>query len=513
MNPQKHLAFWSALLLAVAVLGEPLFIGGSRECFFDDALLEKEATQATLIVHHPVLRGPVLRHDAPWEGSGCNYHNFFFDDAWPGYDGMHPNGVYRMYYLGWQCPSGLPSAPPGHAIVACYAESPDGIHWTKPNLGICSYQGIRDTNIVVDNPLLGHEFIDNFMVFRDDNPACPKEQRYKGISLYHHALWAFYSPDGIIFTLGNKVASKGVFDSLNVVFWDAIAGKYRGYVRGNHFDPKGRPTDFGGAIRDINYIESVDFLHWTEPELINFTTDPEDIALYTNCMSPYFRAPRFIIGFPTRYVERVVWNGSFEQLGGLEKRQARMKLSKRYGTTVTDCIFAVSRNGRDFARYMDAFLRPEPENGENWVYGDCYPALGFAVTPNDRVPGAPDELSMYLPTNHFTDNPAELNRYTLRMDGFASLHAGGHEVTALTKPFVYEGKDMFMNFETSAFGYMFITLIDEAGNRFPSCETFGNTTDRKVIFDDAEAVAKLSGKPVRLEFRMMDADIYSMQFR
>ena len=34
-----------------------------------------------------------------------------------------------------------------------------------------------------------------------------------------------------------------------------------------------------------------------------------------------------------------------------------------------------------------------------------------------------------------------------------------------------------------------------------------------LFFDDAEAVSKLAGKPVYLEFRMMDADVYSMQFR
>ena len=58
-----------------------------------------------------------------------------------------------------------------------------------------------------------------------------------------------------------------------------------------------------------------------------------------------------------------------------------------------------------------------------------------------------------------------------------------------------------------------MTLIDADGNRYPSCETFGDTIERKIVFDDAEAVAKLSGKPVTIEFKMWDADIYSMHFK
>ena len=109
--------------------------------------------------------------------------------------------------------------------------------------------------------------------------------------------------------------------------------------------------------------------------------------------------------------------------------------------------------------------------------------------------------------------PAQLNRYTLRMDGFASIHAGGSETIATTKFLKYEGTNLFINFETSAMGYLFVTLIDAAGNRFATCETFGNAIDRKVVFDDPEAVAAHAGKPMMVEFRMRDADVYSMQFR
>ena len=501
-------AICTGILLTSTMLAaeEGVFrIGGRRECFFDTALLDSAKTTAKLELHHPVFRGKVLSHDAPWEGSGSDYHNLFFDESWPGVDGKNPHGTYRMYYLGWQAQSGPKPAKPSHPIVACYAESADGIRWTKPVTGR-PFGDIRETNIVLDaqNHTGG---IDNFMVFRDDNPDCPAAERYKGIAKSGETLRVYPSPDGLHFTEGPVITDKGAFDSLNVVFYDPELKLYRGYIRGFH--KSADPAKNG--VRDIRMIESKDFKTWSEPRPLVFD-DGEDIPLYTNVISPYFRAPHLYIGFPTRYIERPGWNGSFEELGGKEMRQNRMKLHPRYGLTITDCAFIVSRDGLNFHRFGEAFMRPEMENGVNWVYGDCYPSRGFAITPNPIV-GCPDELSFYLFDNHWMDEASNLNRYSIRMDGFASLHAGGREEIAVTRPIVYTGSELRLNFETSALGYLYVTLVDAQGKRHASCETFGNALDRKVIFDDPGVVAANSGKPVTLEFRMRDADIYSMQFR
>ncbi len=509
----------SGILLVGMTLGAQTVIpiGHDRECFFDYYLIDKGLSTAELRIHQPVLREPVLTHDAEWEGSGCCYHNLFFDDSYKGIDGKNEKGTYRLYYKGWQSPSSEPNAKPQYPIVACYAESADGIHWVKPNLGIVDFKGSKENNIVLSAGFNHTGDIDNFMVFRDDNPECPPEMRYKGNSSCHlndaegkrvKSLRLYYSADGIHFTEGDVITTRGAFDSLNVIFWDSRAKVYRGYIRGLHSTNNPRIKN---PVRDIAYIESKDFKTWTDPKLLTFD-DGEDIPLYTNNISPYFRAPQMYIGFPTRYIERCDWNGSFEELGGKEFRQNRMKLDQRYGLAITDCIFIVSHNGKDFHRFWNAFMRPEMENDLNWLYGDCYPTLGFVVTPN-TVPGAPDELSMYANANQWSQLPAVLNRYTIRMDGFASLHAEEKEVIAATKVITYEGSDMFINFETSAMGYLYVTLIDAAGKRFASCETFGNTLDRKVVFDDPEAVKVNSGKPVTVEFRMRDADVYSMQFR
>ncbi len=516
---QTLLTIGGILMMGLAVSAQNVIpIGHDRECFFDYYLIDKGLSTAELRIHQPVLREPVLTHDAPWEGSGSDYHNLFFDADYKGIDGQNEKGTYRLYYLGWQSPSKEPNAKPYHPIVACYAESADGIHWVKPNLGLVDFNGSKENNIVLSSGYNHTGGIDNFYVFKDLNPECSPEARYKGISSCHFndaegkrviSLRLYYSADSIHFTEGDVITTKGAFDSVNIIFWDARVNLYRGYIRGFHQTNNPR---IKSPVRDIAYIESKDFKTWTDPKLLTFD-DGEDIPLYTNVINPYFRAPQIYIGFPTRYIERFDWNGSFEELGGKDFRRARMLMEKRFGLTITDCVFIVSRNGQDYHRFWEAFMRPEVENGINWLYGDCYPAVGFTVTPN-VVPGGPDELSMYANRNHWHSQlPAVLDRYSIRMDGFASLHADGKELVATTKVISYEGSDMFINFETSAMGYLYVTLIDAAGKRFASCETFGNTLDRKVIFDDPEAVKANSGKPVTIEFRMRDADVYSMQFR
>ena len=81
----------------------------------------------------------------------------------------------------------------------------------------------------------------------------------------------------------------------------------------------------------------------------------------------------------------------------------------------------------------------------------------------------------------------------------------------VTKPFVYDGKDMYANMSTSARGYIYFTIKSSDGEIIESCEMFGDSTDKKIGFDDGD-VAKLSGKEVVLEMRMLDADIYAVRF-
>jgi hypothetical protein len=95
-------------------------------------------------------------------------------------------------------------------------------------------------------------------------------------------------------------------------------------------------------------------------------------------------------------------------------------------------------------------------------------------------------------------------------------YAGGELVT---KPVTFTGKELALNFATSAAGGVRVELQDDAGKPVSgfaladSIESIGNETDRVVRWKSGSDVSRLSGKTVRLRFVMKDARLYSFQFR
>ncbi len=482
-------------------------IGTRRECFFDDFLIDKERSTTSTLLHKPQIKDVTMVCDEPWEGDGCDFFNFFYDD-----------GIYRMYYLGWEVPK---KESDTLSIRVCYAESKDGLTYEKPRLGICDFCGSKENNIILDQATM--EF-DNFYVFKDENPACKKGEKYKAIALdiSKKALVAFYSDDGIHFEKGDIITEKGAFDSLNVAFWDKDAALYRCYIRGfhepgdlKHAHPDDeRPLYVDGVIRnekirDIRYMESKDFKNWTRPMHLDFGDKP-DVPLYTNVVSKYPRAPHVLVGFPTRYIERKEWTPCFDALCGAQARMSRFQRNKRMGLTVTDCVFMTSRDGVHFARYDESFIRPGAEHETNWVYGSGYPTVGFVETPSHVNPDCDKELSMFCFEGHMSGTPTKVRRYALRLDGFRSVHAGETEETLVTKPFVFEGSRLFANISTSAWGYMHFELQATDGRSISSFEMFGDSVDKPICFH--EDISSLAGAEVVLRVRMRDADLYSIKF-
>ena len=92
-----------------------------------------------------------------------------------------------------------------------------------------------------------------------------------------------------------------------------------------------------------------------------------------------------------------------------------------------------------------------------------------------------------------------------------SLHAGAEEETVVTKPFIYNGSKLYANIESSAWGYLYFTLILPDGKRVESTEVFGNSIDRRIHFPEYDLSA-WSGQEVTLEVRMRDADLYAIRF-
>ena len=262
---------------------------------------------------------------------------------------------------------------------------------------------------------------------------------------------------------------------------------------------------WNNLIRSVTVMESEDFRHWSDPVELEYE-DEDDYPLYTNQVLPYYRAPHMRIGFPTRYVERPAWTENFDQLCDPAFRRRLMDATEvRSGLAITDCIFMSSRDGRRFHRFGEAFITPGYENPDNWVYGDCYLAYGL-------VEGEGGFDYMYQCLRYRSAGPRPLVARPIRKDGFACYRAGKEEARVVTKSLVYEGDVLHLNFETAVPGYIYVSVLDEAGHPLSeeSFEVFGNTVDRRVTVKGG--CAPYQGRPVRLSFRMREARLYSFQF-
>ena len=344
-------------------------------------------------------------------------------------------------------------------------------------------------------------------MFKDPHPGCPADELYKGVGSDGRDgyLWCFTSADGIRFKKAWRMTNCGKFDTLNVAFWDRHTGQYRAYIRDFHQVPG---NDLNAGIRDIRWMVSDDFKSWSIPVQLDFGGGA-DYPLYTNVVQPYYRADHLFIGFPSRYVERQAWTPNFDQLAGAVRRRRRMQASPRYGLAVTDCVFMSSRDGKQWQRWDEAFMTPGLEREYNWVYGDCYPALGLIETERE-LPYAPPDLSLYTFENHWGQIPACLRRHALRLDGLVSYRATYRPCTVALEPFVFAGRRLSLNVATSAAGGVRVKLRGEE-RELNSVEIFGDSLDRTVVFEDGE-VAALAGKPVTMELTMSDAEVYSFQF-
>ena len=176
-----------------------------------------------------------------------------------------------------------------------------------------------------------------------------------------------------------------------------------------------------------------------------------------------------------------------------------------------------SRDGVNFKRWNEAFLRPGIEREGTWAYGNQY--IGWQVVETkSALEGAPDELSLYASESYWTGNSSALRRYTLRMDGFVSVNAPMSGGELITKPLRFQGKHLSLNFATSAAGSVRVEIQDANSKALPGfaledCPPlFGDTIERTVTWKNGSAVGQLAGRPVKLRFVLNDADLYSLQF-
>ena len=429
-------------------------IGDRRELFIDDTLIDGLSGSARRRLHHPQRQNIVLTLDEAWEGPTSAYLTVMRDDA-----GVH------LYYRG-------SNMKPDHQVT-CVADSPDGITFARPKLGLVAYDGSTDNNIVWNR-----EGSHNLAPFLDTNPAAKPEEQYKAVG---DGLLAFASPDGRQWHLmqEEKLPIEGAFDSQNLAFWDSARGKYACYFR-----------TFRDGVRSVEVCWSDDFLHWTAAQPLTYGDVPPE-HLYTNAIAPYPRAPHLLVGLPARFIPN------------------RQKIPEHPNPGVSDALLMASRDGVAFERWREGYILPGPDP-QNWTDRNIYPAWGIIQT-------SPTEYSLYW-TEHYRHDPMVVRRGTIRLDGFVSVRADMDGGELLTRPLTFNGGQLSINYATSAAGTIRIALCDEAGKALPGFglgdmqPLFGDEIEHGVTWKDGSDTSSLAGKPVRLRVQLIDADLYSFRF-
>lgn len=434
------------LVYAAAPRSAPVYdIGSRRELFIDRMLVEQEkGTQLKL--HEPQL-APATSEPA----DNLEYGTVIKD-----------GDLYRLYTR-----DGRGAKADGDAAeVTRYCESRDGIHWTRPKLGLHEIDGSKDNNVILHEPPFCH----NFTPFLDTRAGVPAEERFKALAgTVKSSLVAFVSGDGIRWRKLRpepviRYTREYAFDSQNVSFWSESEGRYVCYFR--HFLDK--------KLRSVCRTTSPDFLTWSDPIPLRPNFPGEH--LYTTGTHPYFRAPHIYIALPTRFHP--------------DRGES------------TDILFMTARGDAPYDRtFREAFIRPGLDPAR-WGNRANYAALNV-------VPTGPAEMSIYA---------TPFRRFVLRTDGFASLHAGADEGEMVSRRLRFSGRTLSVNYSTSAGGQLRVELQDADGRPLPGysvadCRSLvGDAIEQPVTWVQGSDISAMAGRPVRLRIVIRDADLYSIRF-
>ena len=472
---------------------KPIELASRRELFVDRLLIDK-LTDCRLELNPPRDEGVVLKLDQPWEGPQSGYSTV-----------IKVGERFLMYYRGVS-QLGLDGSP--HERT-CVAESRDGHTWTKPELGLFTVpmrEGKANNVVLADQPPFAH----NFCPMLDTRPGVAQAERFKALAgTGDSGLVAFVSADGFRWQrLRDKPVISAehatfqfvhMFDSQNLAFWSEPEQRYVCYFR-----------VWDGVLRRIARSTSTDFISWSPAQLMEQVHDdgsgPQPAPaeqLYTNQTSPYFRAPHISIATAARFFpdRQVLTKEQAEQIG----------VNPQFFQDTSDSVFMTTRGGHVYDRtFLEGYMKPGL-GARNWVSRTNYPALNV-------VPTGPTEMSLYV--NHDYAQPtAHLRRYSLRLDGFASVRAGHKGGELLTKPITFAGEKLFLNFATSAAGNIRVEVQDGAtGQPIPGfslvdcSQTIGNEIERAVRWKSDPKLSDLAGKPVRLRIALHDADLFAFRF-
>lgn len=509
----------------------PLEIGSRRQVFVDGRFLAR-THNVKLHTHAPVKTGERnIDHDRPWEVGGIGpYSNV-----------LKEGDKYKMWY---QVMASVQWHVDLEAGAICYAESSDGIHWEKPNLGLVEFDGSKDNNIVLGHGAGGVRIgQEGGLVFID--PKAPTDQKYR-MFIGHPAAGLgvdlFSSPDGINWKLTHsdlvtyRPQDRGHhLDSQNVIFYDDRIDKYVFYGRKNlpQRGSQGRSIARGESTTLTGFPVLQEMPSVIYPDNFGPTLgETQLVDYYKSGAIKYPWAQDAYYMFPEVYYHYV--DAKVQGLpGGLPTNAGPL-----------DSQFAASRDGIVWERYDRRPFVPLGQKGEfDWasarvIHGlvpsvdDRYMYLYYRAS--DWLHGwdrNPENKRMLTEAGLGADqNIAVLSRVVLRKDGFVSVR-GGYQGGSFTTPvLIFDGKELVLNIDTSATGFAKVGIIrpdtgaiagyDDYGREKPGfgveyCDLIhtANDTNHVVKWGGNSDVGTLAGKPVRLHFELYNCDLYAFEFR
>ncbi len=475
---------WAACVgMGLVSLADPYDLGKNRFLFLDEFLLDK-VDGATLTVNPPRQTELVMIADKPWERGGItSYGTVLYDPQ---------REEYRLYYvpIAWEVPPGF-----GFAL----AISHDGVHWEKPNLGVVEWKGTKENNLVIWAQREGTAFID---------PNGPAGPRYAMISSHPELRTRlFTSPDGILWSIEDKLISPLHSDSQISTFWDPDERLYFHY-----------PRIGKDGMRAVGMV-TTRTLDETWPETIEVVMaaderDPPGLDLYTNACQKYGLARDAYLGFPTPYYH-------YNEPGRTYLNEPTLAKGGKTNDGTIETQLATSRDGLRWTRYRTPYIALDNYEGLEIKIAMVIPGIVFKQ----------DRLYQYFCGYTFTHGDTQVRygeggrdlggvfRVEQRTDGFISLDFSYEGGEAATQPFTFRGNRLVLNLNTSASGEARAAILDELGNEVPGHGLAdariinGNYLAKTAEWKDGKTdVSALAGQPIRLRFVCRGTKLYSFRF-
>lgn len=457
--------------------------------FLDPQLIER-TDNVTRRVHSACKHEePVITGDLPWEEGECYLFGTAMYDA--------DDGLFKMWYT---CD--------GHVA---YATSEDGLVWDKPRLDV-AHRGGQSTHLVIEREdpkacaPMGH-FYELFSVVKDPRDPDPArryklgflslDKHYAGeFEARHHrgqrrAMGTAVSPDGIHWTMENEWASHDIIDGMSCVLWDDLLGRFVTYGRTkltpDNNDGRWRIHGWGRAV---NRIESSDFRSWSPGELVMATDDrdPDGSEIYSMSV---FHHEGLYVGLVQ------VFYGRPDQ-GNLDVQLAVSRDGRHFTRVEPRQPFICEGGAGSWDRFNISVGTPPVEVGDElWFYYSGRAARHSPYQGSDTGPRA-----------------GRIGLAKIERGRFVSLDASFDGGVVLTRPVEVQGTQLHLNVN-ARYGRVDVRLIDERGE--PLCDepaVVQDTDDvRAVVPLELGFLAKHSGRAIRLEFTLVNAQLFGFQLQ